>query len=89
MKRTAPTGGINGLSFETAPLVFDDPLAINRVDSIPTQTAGKPWEWRDRCFCSLSTPGLNLTPAGEETGRIISARRASVHERRACEKGDF
>jgi uncharacterized DUF497 family protein len=31
-----------------------------------------------------------IAPAtGEETGRITSARKATVHERKAYEEGDF
>jgi uncharacterized protein len=51
----------HGLSFETAQLVFRDPLAASRRDP----------------------------DTGEEVGRIISARKATSHERRAYEEGEF
>jgi uncharacterized DUF497 family protein len=34
----------HGLSFETAKLVFDDHLAMSRLDPHRTGIAGKPWE---------------------------------------------
>jgi uncharacterized DUF497 family protein len=80
----------HGLSFETAQLVFDDPLAVSRVDPHPD---GDRWQ----------TVGLVGTVAlfvvhtwpeadpisGEEVGRIISARKATSHERKAYEEGQF
>ena len=77
------------ISFETAKLVFDDPLALTRHDPHPD---GDRWQ----------TVGLIGTVAifvvhtwpdsdddSEEVGRIISARKATPHERRAYEEGDF
>lgn len=80
----------HGLSFETAALVFDDPLAASRPDS---DTRESRWNtvgmiggvivfvvhtWPDRDAAS-----------GEEVGRIISARKATPHERKAYEEGNF
>ena len=79
----------HGLSFETAALVFDDPHAASRrdpcVDEPRWQTMGMigtvvvvvVHTW------SESDPDL-----GEDSGRIISARKATSHERRAYEEGD-
>ena len=79
-----------GLSFETAQLVFDDPHAASRPDSYPEeerwQTIGK---IGNVTIMVVHTP-LEMDPAtGEELGRIISARKATRHEREAYEDGDF
>lgn len=80
----------HGLGFETAQLVFDDPLAASRRTPHPDeerwQTIGlignvvvivaHTWPRTDR-------------DTGDETGRIISARKATAHERRLYEEGDF
>jgi uncharacterized DUF497 family protein len=78
------------LSFETAQLVFDDPLAVSRPDPYPDeerwQTVGE--------ISGVTVLVVHTWPAphpesGEETGRIISARKATTHERKAYEEGDF
>jgi uncharacterized protein len=78
------------LSFETAQLVFDDPLAVSRPDPYPHeerwQTIGK----IDTVTVIVihTEPEVDLS-TGEEVGRIISARRAKRHETKAYEDGDF
>lgn len=78
----------HGLSFETALLVFDDPHAASRrdpcLDEPRWQTIGMigtvvvvvvhTWSESDRRL-------------DEDGGRIISARKATSHERRAYEEG--
>ena len=78
----------HGLSFETALLVFDDPHAASRrdpcLDEPRWQTIGMigtvvvvvvhMWSESDRRL-------------DEDGGRIISARKATSHERRAYEEG--
>ncbi len=80
----------HGLSFETAKLVFEDPLAVSRIDSHPD---GDRWQ-----TVGLVGPVVlfvvHIWPEGDsgtgaETGRIISARKATAHERKAYEEGDF
>ena len=80
----------HGLGFETAQLVFRDPLAASRETRHPHeqrwQTIGRignvvvivahTWSWTD-------------DDAGGETGRIMSARKATAHERKLYEQGDF
>lgn len=80
----------HGLGFALAQLVFHDPLAVSRRDQNPGeerwQTIGlighvivlvvHTWPEPDR-------------ETGEEIGRIISARKATAHERRAYEEGQF
>lgn len=78
------------LSFETAMLVFDDPLAVSRPDQHPDEDR---WQTIGSIggivvFVVHTVPQLNAN-IGEEIGRIISARKATAHERRAYEEGDF
>lgn len=79
----------HGLSFETAQHVFDDQLAVSRPDPHPD---GDRWQTvgmvgRVVLFVVHTYEAVPVT--GEETGQIISARRATSHERRAYEEGDF
>ena len=79
----------HGLSFEAAALVFDDPLHVSRPDPHPN---GDRWH-------TIGLVGPVLLPVvhtwpdeaeeGAPVGRIISARKATVHERRAYEEGTF
>jgi uncharacterized protein len=75
----------HGLSFETARLVFDDSLAASRV--YPPHPDGDRWQTLGMVgpvFLFVVHTWPEPDPAtGEETGRIISARRATAHERRA------
>jgi uncharacterized DUF497 family protein len=80
---------VHGLSFETAELVFDDPLATSR----PDHSAGEE-RWHTvgmiggvTVFVVHTWPELDSS--GEEIGRIISARKATTHERRAYEEDRF
>jgi len=83
-------GQKHGLSFETAQLVFDDPLALSRPDPYPDeqrlQTVGV--IRRVTVFVVHTWPELD-SETGEEVGRIISARKATPHERRAYEEEEF
>jgi uncharacterized protein len=88
----------HGLSFEAAQSVFSDPLAISRIDSFPEEER---WQTIERSphFVNGLIGQLTifvvhtwseLDPAtGLETGRIISARKATIHERRTYEEGTF
>jgi uncharacterized protein len=80
----------HGLSFETAALVFDDPLHASKPDLHPD---GDRWQ-----TIGLVGPVLLLvihTWLGAESGRddpigrIISARKATTRERKAYEEGNF
>lgn len=74
----------HGLSFATAECVFDDPYHLSRPDPHPD---GNRWQ-------TLGLVGGLLvlvvhTDADDDLlGRIISARKATAHERRAYEEGD-
>ena len=78
------------LSFETAMLVFDDPLAASRRDLYQYEER---WQtigviYNVVALVVHTTPEFN-EEIGEETGRIISARKATAHERRAYEENYF
>ena len=79
---------VHGLSFETAMLVFDDPLAATLEDPYP-------FERRWRTVGMVGTVVLMVVHTwpdydprtGFESGRIISARKATSRERNAYEEG--
>ena len=80
----------HGLGFETARLVFDDPLAASRQD-----LHGDEERWKTIgmigsivVIVAHTWPGAD-SETDEEIGRIISARKATAHERRLYEEGDF
>ena len=80
----------HGLSFETAMLVFDDPLAMTRDDPYPDEP-----RWRTMGMVGSvvlivvhTWPGVDYE-SGEQVGRIISARKATRRERVAYEEGEY
>ena len=80
----------HGLSFETAQLVFDGLLALSRLDPHPD---GNRWQ-SIRLVGTVVLFVVHTWPEADavtdlETGRIISARRATTHERRSYEEGNF
>ena len=77
----------HGLSFDTAALVFEDPLQLSRLDPHPD---GDRWQTIGMVGAVLllvvhTAPESDDT-GDEPTGRIISARKASAKERRAYEE---
>ncbi len=80
----------HGLSFEASQYVFADPLAVSRPDPYPYeerwQTVGLIGELM--VFVVHTWPEFDLA-TGEETGRIISARKATALERRIYEEETF
>ncbi|MBI1778244.1 MAG: BrnT family toxin [Proteobacteria bacterium] len=76
----------HGISFETARLVFGDPLAMSRPDPSAEderwQTVGS--IGRVVVFVVHIWPEPDRH-GDEEIGRIISARKATSHERKAYE----
>ena len=68
----------HGVGFDTAQLVFADPLALSVPDSDPDE---------ERWLVVHTWPVPDVS--GEEVGRIISARKAKPHERRRYENGEF
>ena len=80
----------HGLRFETAELVFQDPFALSRVDPHPD---GDRWQTIGlvgvvTLFVVHTWPEAGSTPR-HEIGRIISARKATLRERRAYEEERF
>jgi uncharacterized DUF497 family protein len=78
----------NGLSFSVAELVFDDPAQLSMPD--PHESDER---WRTLgqvgsvvLFVVHTMPEFDPY-LGQEVGRIISARKATVRERRAYEHG--
>jgi uncharacterized protein len=80
------------VSFEIAALVFGDPLAITLPDPYPDEerwrTIGSPSAERNVVLFVVHTRPEE-DEEGEEVGRIISARKATRHERRTYEEGAF
>jgi uncharacterized protein len=78
----------HGLSFETAVLVFDDPLHASKPDQHPD---GDRWHHRARRrgLAARCSYWPEETEEGERVGRVISARKATAHERKAYEEGSL
>jgi uncharacterized DUF497 family protein len=76
----------HGVSFETAQLVFDDPLHLSRRDR--EQNGEERWLTIGAVegVVILIVARTNREEGDEEVIRIISARRATRRERRAYEE---
>ena len=78
------------LSFETAQFVFDDPLSAHRPDLGSDEE-----RWHTIGMISgvvvivAHTWPEPQSGSHVEVGHIISARKATTHERRAYEEGSF
>lgn len=87
-RKERPNRRKHGLSFKTAQLVFEDPLALSRPDSSAQderwQTVGVVGRVAILVVHTWPDPGTS-----REEGRIISARKATSHERKAYEEGRF
>ena len=80
----------HGLSFETAQLVFRDPLAASRCDPDSREERWQTIGLIGQVVVFVVHTWPEPDPdTGEEVGRIISARKATSHERRAYEEGAF
>jgi uncharacterized protein len=78
----------HGISFETASLVFDDPLALTRPDPHPDGDRFRTIGVIGVATVFVVHTVLEFDPeAGEDVGRIISARKATPRERRQYEEG--
>ena len=80
---------VHGLSFETAALVFDDPLAASRPDHSAGEERWQTIGMIDGVIVLLVHTWPESDSSGEEVGRIISARKATVHERKGYEEDRF
>jgi uncharacterized protein len=78
----------HGVSFETAQLVFDDPHHL----SVQDREVGGEERWRTLGFVGgavlLLVAHTWRDEDGNETVRIISARKATARERKRYEQGD-
>ena len=78
----------HGLSFETAAFVFEDPLMAQRPD--PDEDRWLTIGVIGNVVVMVAHTWPRPEPeTGAVVGRIISARKATAHERRAYEEGDF
>ncbi len=80
----------HGVSFSVAQYVFDDPAHLSRPDPHPDeerwQTVGM---INGVCLLVVHTGPDPVPGTDTETGRIISARKATRLEREAYEEGNF
>jgi uncharacterized DUF497 family protein len=76
------------VSFETAKLVFDDPRTVSRMDRV--EDGEERWQTLGLVggIVVLLVAHTYLEEDGEEVIRIISARKATAHERTAYEQGN-
>ena len=77
----------HGVSFEAAKLVFDDPRAISQIDE--TQQDEERWITIGLAASVVVLLVVHTAreEGGEETIRIISARKATPRERKVYEDG--
>lgn len=89
-KKSASNQQKHKLSFETAALVFLDPLAVSRRDVYPGEERWQTIGLIDQVLVLVvhTAPEMDSI-TGEEIGRIISARKATRYERRVYEENNF
>ena len=76
------------LSFEKAKQVFDDPFLLSRLDSYETEERWQSIGTVDSAILVVVHTWQVTTTGGVEV-RIISARKATRHERKSYEEGAF
>ena len=76
----------HGLGFETAQLVFDDLFAVSRQEPHPDEER---WQTIGMIGNVIVIVAHTLPRTDDGTGLIISARKATPHERRLYEEGNF
>jgi hypothetical protein len=79
----------HGVSFETAVLVFDDPLHASKQDPHPDGDRWHTIGLVGSVVLLVVHTWPDETGRGESVGRIISARKATARERKAYEEGHF
>ncbi len=77
----------HGLSFETAVLVFDDPLHASKPDPHPDEDRWQTIGLVGPVLLVVVHTWPDDSEGGEPVGRIISARKATARERKAYEEG--
>lgn len=77
------------LSFETAIRVFEDGFHVSKRDEAAEEERWLTMGDIDGVLVVVVHTSPARDHTGEEVGRIISARKATSHERKAYEEGDF
>jgi uncharacterized protein len=87
MKKSRLNLAKHKVSFEIASLVFEDPHSISRFDRI--EGGEERWQTLGVAIgvAVLLVAHADYVESGEEVIRIISARKATPHERRFYEEG--
>ena len=81
---------IHGLSLDVAVLVFEDPLAATKEDPYADELRWRTMGMVGPIVLMVVHTWPEADPVtGEAVGRIISARKATSHERRAYEEGNL
>ena len=76
------------LNFDAAVLVFDDPAANTVPDPYPLEERWRTTGWiGNRIVTVIDTTSEDAGGVGDQSGRIISARKATQAERKAYEEG--
>ncbi|MCE2407554.1 MAG: BrnT family toxin [Pseudomonadales bacterium] len=79
-----------GFGFETAELVFDDPLSWTQRDPYPREMRWQTIGMINNMFVVVVHTSPEVDPvSGEMTGRIISARQATRKERTQYEQESY
>lgn len=80
----------HSLSFETAALVFDDPLAVTREDPYRYEQRWRTMGMVGSVVLMVVHTWPDAAPGSSvQIGRIISARKATRREREAYEEGEY
>lgn len=80
----------HGLRFETAALVFDDPLAATREDPYAYEQRWRTMGMVGPVVLMVVHTWPDAAPGSSvQAGRIISARKATKREREAYEEGEY
>lgn len=88
-KKAALNRTKHGLSFETAALVFDDPLHASKPNLHPDGDRWYTIGLVGAAALVVIHTWPEAGPDGETVGRIISARKATARERKVYEEGSF
>jgi uncharacterized DUF497 family protein len=88
-RKSRANKGKHGLDFETAMLVFDDPLALSKPDFVAEEERWRTVGVAGGVVVFVVHTWPEQDESGDSTGRIISARKATAHERKAYEEDRF
>lgn len=82
-RKAASNKAKHGVSFQLAERVFDDPLHLSQLDPHPD---GDRWQTTG-CVGPVCLFVVHIWHEEQDSGRIISARKATRYERRQYEEG--